>query len=349
MRGTPRVLFFQANFPSSIDYPNARPARLMQQRGLDLHIVTFGAGGRTDLDGVPLWRETGLAATARRVRALRPDLLFVETPTTSLALVLTARLSWVRSPVLSAKPVKALVQRVLAHRMDYATFCNPADAEPWKLPPERILDLPYPVEVGFWSTPVGRDDRWWTDRDLEVPSGPVIACVSNLFAKKRQPQVVDWLAPLLRRGDDVRLVIAGRVFDEQVARDVRSAIAGHDLGDRVHVVGELSHDDTRQLYAWSSAAVINSSVETQCMALYEALAAGVPVAIRDAPNLTSAFPQLPAHSNAGQLRSNVERYLDDEAARRNAVAACQERVAWADAHRHDELLNAHLDRLLGTH
>jgi glycosyltransferase involved in cell wall biosynthesis len=346
-RTTPRVVFFQANFPSSIDYPNARPARLMQRRGLDLHVVTFGTGGRAALDDVPLWHEPGLVSTARRIRSLRPDLLFVETPTTSLALVLAARLSWVRSPVLSARTHKAVVQRALARAMDYATFCNPADAEPWQLPAQRVLDLPYPVDVEFWRTQVSRDPQWWTSRALEPPDGPVVACVSNLFAKKRQPEVVEWLAPLLHERSGARLVIAGRVFDEQVARDVRDAIARHDVADRVHVVGELSHDDTRQLYAWSSAAVVNSSIETQCMALYEALAAGVPVAIRDAPNLTSAFPALATHRDGPQLRENVVRYVDDGDARAQAISSSRDRVDWADVRRHDDLLHEHLDRLVG--
>ncbi|HET6818030.1 MAG TPA: glycosyltransferase family 4 protein [Mycobacteriales bacterium] len=346
MRTPPRVVFFQANFPSTIDYPNARPVRFMQRRGLDVQIVSYGTGHES-LDGVPLWREHGVVGAARRIARLRPDLLFVETPTTSLTLALAARRVWVRSPVLSPKPQKAMVQRQLMRAVDHVTFCNPADALPWDLPSSRLVDLPYPVDVEFWSARSERDPSWWSTRGLPVPTGPVLVCVANFVAVKRQAELVNWIAPLLvERG--AHLVLAGRVFDTTVARDVERAVLEHGLGDRVHVVGELSHEDVRSLYAWTDVAVINSRKETQCMSLYESLAAGVVTILRDVGQLTSAFPALPRFDDAEGLHAAVARCLDERGLSQELVDAAQPRVAWADVRRHDRLLDQHLDRLLGA-
>jgi len=83
------------------------------------------------------------------------------------------------------------------------------------------------------------------------------------------------------------------------------------------------------------------------MAIYEALAAGVPTLISAIPELTSQFPNLPAHGSVDELRSNAQRALGDPGLARRLVDSSRAQVEWADMARHDDVFHATLERLLG--
>ena len=340
------VTVLHADFPASTSYPTARPARVLADHGYDVRVLDGRADGPAELDGVPVDRAPTVRGMAAVLLRRRPDLLLLESPATQLALAPLAP-TWVRSPVLSASPAKAAVQRALVARCRAVTFCNPAHAEDFAVPPGRRRELPYPVDVAFWRASPGRDEAFWTSRGLEVPAGPVVAVVANLLARKGQVEVVTALLPLLAVRPEVRVVVAGGTFEPVVEASLRRLAAAARPG-QVVLPGALSQVDCRALYAWSAVAVVNSSFETQCMALYESLATGTPTLVRDYDVLTRAFPALRAHSSADGLRSHVEAVLADPASADAPVCASQAQVDRADVARHDALLLAHVEDLVAA-
>ena len=83
------------------------------------------------------------------------------------------------------------------------------------------------------------------------------------------------------------------------------------------------------------------------MAVYEALAAGVPTLVPRLPVLTTQFPALPAHGDCAELRVNAERLLENPEIREELVTRCRDRLRWADRVRHDAVFREAISRLVG--
>lgn len=344
-RGCAAVLFDR--FPSTLDYPSARPAQLLRDAGMDVHIIDTGADrpGRK-YEGCVLWEEPSHRAAAARILRLRPTVLFAEGATWTLEVLPLARRAWVRFTAMPVSPLKRFAQQVLLPRAAAVSFGNPHHHSLFRIPPNHYADLPYPVNIAFWSTEVARDRAFWTARGLRVPGGAVVAYVAQITEGKRQPEMVRDLVPLLRDRPEVTVVLAGYVVDEHEAAAVREIIAREGLGESVVMLGGISQEDVRQLFAWTTIHIVNSAHETQCMSLYESLAAGVPTIVSDIPELTTAFPGLLRHATGTELRENVDRLLGSPGLGITQVSAARARLDWADVRRHDLVFSQTLKSLL---
>lgn len=217
----------------------------------------------------------------------------------------------------------------------------------WPVTARQNAELPYPVDVSWWRERVARRESWWTDRGWPVPAGPVLVCNASFDLNKRHAELLEWLAPALRADRSAVLVLFGhRWFEPQVWEMVNTRPAELGVHRQVHVTDWIAYEEIRELLAWTSLSIINSLRETQCLAVYEALAAGVPALISNIPELVSQFPNLPAHSTGEELRANVERVLTEPGMAHRLVKSSQERVAWADVQRHDQVFHATVERLL---
>jgi glycosyltransferase involved in cell wall biosynthesis len=335
--------------PVDLSHPGWRPSLLLRDAGFELHTVTRGnASDRTEVDGATVWEEGGTLATARRIAALRPELLFVESSTYGATFGAFARHSWIRNPRRASRPFVHKLQRVALTSFDAVTFTNPAESKLWAFDEARVAELPYPVDVSWWGTRVERRESWWTDRGWAVPEGPVLVCNAAFERHKRHEELIEGLAPLLAEDRSMVLVLFGHRWVEPEIWDmVRTRPSALGIADQVRVTDWISYEEIRELLAWTALTVMNSSRETQCLAVYEALAAGVPTLISAIPELVSQFPHLPAHANGHELRGNVERVLADPAFGAGVVKSSRERVEWADVAHHDRVFQATLERLLG--
>jgi hypothetical protein len=172
-------------------------------------------------------------------------------------------------------------------------------------------------------------------------------CNSAFERRKGHAELLEWLAPVLRSDPGAVLVVFGHRWREPgVWKMVNTRPSELGIGDQVRALDWISAADIRDLLAWSSLSIVNTKRETQCMAIYEALAAGVPALITDIPDLTLQFPNLPAHSTGEELRANVGRVLAAPEYGRELVVSSAERVAWSDVRRHDELFQTRLESLL---
>jgi glycosyltransferase involved in cell wall biosynthesis len=342
------VVFHPGEFPDSLDYPTARPAMLARDEGFEVHVVEVLHGQRAHrmFDGVQRWTEPSRARGLLRTARLRADLLFTEGSTWQLLALPSAHHSWVRATGGSSRPWLLAFERLLIRPASAVSFLNPWEQERWRLPDRQQADLSHPVDITFWSTPVASDPQLWSARGLTAPRGPVISYVAQIMQRKRQAELVSSLAELMRERPDVGLALAGYVAEPEAERQLRALIHAERLENRVWILGRLTREEVRQLYAQSTAHVINTASEMECMVLYESLAAGTPTLISALPELTSAFPGLPAHHNGQELRANVGRLLDDPALGPRLVASARTRLGWADVVRHDEGFRRRLGAML---
>lgn len=347
LRPRVRAVVVHDRMPHSITMPTARPALLLREAGAEVHVVDIGPRGRDEDEGVLKWHCSSRVAAALRVATLRPDFLFLEGSTWHLMLLPLSRRSWVRATGRSERPVVATAERLMIRAASVVSVSNPDHAERWQLPKGRLLELAYPVDIDFWSAPVERSPEFWQRRGLPTPPGPVVTYVAQLMKRKRQTEMVSALAPVLRDRPDVRLVFAGAPVEPGAEDALRATAKGAGVAEQVHVLGPVSPpEELRQLYAWTTVHAVNSAWETQCMVVYESLAAGVANAVSALPVLTTAFPDVPAHEDDDALRRNVVHLLDDAEARAAVVRESRDRLRWADIRRHDEVFRSTVTGLL---
>lgn len=331
-----RSVYVCREFPHDLTFPSARVARRLALHG-HLDVVARQGEQRT-VDGTRVHiarRPATLLATARR---LRPDLVFYDNPSGELALVgcLPGAKHWLREPVVADTRLGRAVRQSLVSRAHLVGFTNPASPDHWEVTPPHRHDVLYPVDVEAFSQVQARNDEVWRRFRLPVPAGPVLLCVANLYPVKRQPEIVEALAPLLQERPGALLVFVGHPVDPDTASAIDRAIARNGLEQQALRLGGVNQLRLRQLLAWADACVINSRSETQCLSLYECVAAGVPVLLPDVASLTRAFPALPVHRDGAGLLRNARLVLSDTGRARQAVRQSRLQVQRADLGAHDQ-------------
>ena len=174
--------------------------------------------------------------------------------------------------------------------------------------------------------------------------GPVVLAVGGIEPRKGTLDLVEAVRLLATRGRPARLVIAGgeTLFDY---RDYRAAFddACARSGVEPLVLGPVDHERLPALVAAADVFAFPSTKEGFGLAAMEALAAGVPVVVRDLPVLREVFgdtvryaadPAGLAAALAGEMAG--DRTGPDSEARRAAGRAL------ARAHRWDDVARAHL-------
>ena len=123
-----------------------------------------------------------------------------------------------------------------------------------------------------------------------IGEGPVVLAVGGIEPRKGTLDLVEAVRLLATRDRPVRLVIAGgeTLFDY---RDYRAAFDAASAAGGVEplVLGPVDHDRLPALVAEADVFAFPSTKEGFGLAAMEALAAGVPVVVRDLPVLREVF------------------------------------------------------------
>jgi glycosyltransferase involved in cell wall biosynthesis len=137
--------------------------------------------------------------------------------------------------------------------------------------------------------------------------------VARLVPEKAQHLLVDAFAEVRRVLPTSELAIAGAPGPAEP--EVRAAIARHDLGDAVHVLGYRA--DARSLVAAADVFAFSSLSEGSPSAVLEAMALGTPVAAFDIPpvaELTGGHARLaPAGSTEALAKEMVAAFQHPDA------------------------------------
>lgn len=166
-------------------------------------------------------------------------------------------------------------------------------------------------------------DRAELRRALGV-EGPLVVCVGNLCAGKRQSLLIDALTQL----PGYTLVLVGAGPDRaRLAAHVRSA----GVADRVRFTGALPHTEVADWMAAADVMALVSRSEGLANAWVEALACGTPVVLADVGGARELMDRPVAGHFVEPVPSQIAaamRDLVDHPRDPSAVRACAERFTW---------------------
>ena len=171
--------------------------------------------------------------------------------------------------------------------------------------------------------------RRWRDR-----LGRYVLAVGGIEPRKGTLDLVEAMSRLRQRQPSLALVVAGgeTVFDY---RDYRAEVEARalELGLRPVVLGPVEHDALPSLVAAAEAFALPSTKEGFGLAAMEALAAGVPVVLRDLPVLREVFGPAARFGAgaAGLADALVKAVRRPDPARQAAGRALAARHTWGTA------------------
>jgi glycosyltransferase-like protein len=175
------------------------------------------------------------------------------------------------------------------------------------------------------------DRRRWRDR-----LGTYVLTVGGIEPRKGSVDLLEAYALLRRRHPEVRLVIAGgeTLFDYGDYR-ARWETRAAELGVEPVVLGQVGDDELPSLVAAAGAFAFPSVREGFGLAAMEALAAGVPLTVRDLPVLREVFGRAARFAATPEaLAAELGQGLTvDDPERRAAGRALAARHTWAEAAR----------------
>ncbi len=163
---------------------------------------------------------------------------------------------------------------------------------------------------------------------------PFVLFLGRLHSKKGLDILAEAFGILARRRPDVHLVVAGPDDGDEAA--FRAAVAASGLGGRVHLTGPLYGPSKFEALADAACFCLPSRQEGFSVAVIEALASGVPVAISEGCH----FPEVGQHG-AGRVvaldpcifAAAIEEILNDPAAAArmgaNGRRLVAERYTWS--------------------
>jgi len=165
-----------------------------------------------------------------------------------------------------------------------------------------------------------------------------LLCVATLVPRKGHALLIEALAGL-QALDWTLHCVGSTTRDAAAASHVRAVIAGHGLGARVHLHGEVDDAALQAFYDRADVFVLPSLHEGYGMALAEALARGLPVVSSTAGAIADTVPAdaglLVPPGDGLALRVALARVLEEPALRarlaEGARAARQQLPSWAQA------------------
>lgn len=250
-----------------------------------VRVEDLGVGSRTTT--------FGLARLARRLRALRPDVLFAHLNGPSRTAVVARRLAGVPTAVVAVEHThydtfyrshrwaRDRLTALLYPRADCVAGVAPQVVEDLVARFPRIRHtavLPGigpDVELGA-PLPALPDHDWYRDS-----AAPIVCSVGNLVARKGQATLVQALPLVHEEINDVRLVLVGRVDDEVFVARLWELAAELGVQDHISLAGY--QPDALPYIAHADVFALASTTEGMSMVLVEAMALGVPVVATDCP------------------------------------------------------------------
>ncbi len=175
----------------------------------------------------------------------------------------------------------------------------------------------------------------------------LILAVGSVYVYKDYLTLIDALGQLVRNGtEDLKLVIAGGIFDQPYYQELVARIELLDLTDNVEFISTHLQDEIIGLYQSAALMVMPTLVETFGFPLVEAMACGVPVVTSDLPVTREVCRDAALFytlEDVDSLVESISKILDDERMASELVSRGLKRVkqfSWKNsAQQVIELLN----------
>lgn len=114
----------------------------------------------------------------------------------------------------------------------------------------------------------------------------IILQVGSVYENKGQAEVIELLAPLMKRYPDLVYLYVGSIVSEEYQQKIMSLIQQLNLGKQVIYAGTVTPgDELNRLYNSAEFMIVASEYEAFPLVTIEALSAGVPILINEAVHL----------------------------------------------------------------
>jgi glycosyltransferase involved in cell wall biosynthesis len=192
------------------------------------------------------------------------------------------------------------------------------------LDPERVRVTPYAADPQFIRLPAEEVDRRLARFGIQPG---YLLCVGNLQPRKNLRRLIEAYAGLR---SDVRphLVIVGQAAWQY--NEIFAAIRRHRLTDNIHFTGFVRPPELVGLYSGAAAFAFPSLYEGFGLPVIEALACGVPTIASNRssiPEVAGDAALLVDPENVAELRSGLERVLQDDGLRQTLMSEGPRRAA----------------------
>lgn len=174
--------------------------------------------------------------------------------------------------------------------------------------------------------------RHKTRRELGISDRkPVILYAGRLCPQKRPKVFAETMRRLAEQNGDFVALVAG---DGEDRAWLEAFVAEHKLSERVRLRGEQSIDEMRNLILASDIFFLPSEWEGIALSIYEAMAAGLAVVGADvggqrelvSPDCGILVPRTDVETETREYVAALERFLSDEALRRETGARARQRI-----------------------
>jgi len=194
---------------------------------------------------------------------------------------------------------------------------------------DRVTVVPTGIDLTLYQA---ADDGQEIRQKRGWGQDKVLISVGRLAKEKNWPTLLSAVAQVMKKHDDVRLVIVGegeeRAELENYARDL-------EVGQRVEFTGRLSFTEVVHHLKAADLFCFASVTETQGLVTMEAMAAGLPVIAVDATGTRDAIEHgregLLTANSSGALAGAIERLIKDEALQQRFREAVTQKVGLFEA------------------
>ena len=281
------------------------------------------------------------AARATARRAARPWLVTVH------ATEYGRHQGWVDKPPQSIiHGAERRMVRDADHVITCSRYMRSHVAHVFGVPAPRITAMQNGIDVGDLE-PVA-DDLQALRARFARPEEQLVLLVGRLVYEKGFHLALDALAPVIRRGGNVRFVVAGTGTAEAELRRQAWRLGLHRAGMFLGWVGD---DMLHSLYRIADLCIVPSIYEPFGIVALEAMASGCLCVVADTGGLREVVPgdgtvglRFPSR-DASALREILERVLGDDALRAQLVAEAREHVLrfdWAQVARETRAVYARI-------
>ena len=212
------------------------------------------------------------------------------------------------------------------------TFCNWADGIVAPTPKTKDSLLSYGVTKNIYVVPTGinltpfasssysREEILALKKSLSLqPDWPIILSLGRMAKEKSMDKLIQAMPDILKVIPEARLLMVGTGPEIEALREMTRSLR---LRDRVLFTGRVPYEQIGKYYQLGDVFVNCSVTETQGLTYYEAMAAGVPLIVR---NDDSVRGVLEDRKNAllfdeiEELPALIQRMLSDDAFRASCV------------------------------
>ena len=286
------------------------------------------------------------ASLARRLAAIRPDVVHAHDAHSLMPVAVASRLVRPRPAVVGHRRVDFPIRGHALSRWKYGRGADRliaiSDAVRAVLldggiPPERIALVPSGIEIETPAPPPGPGLRELVDAP---PEAPLVLTIASLADYKDHPTLVEAAARLAQREPMTRWAVLGA---GGLLEPIRAEVERRGLAGRVRYPGFVA--GARGFLPQADVFCLSSKTEGLGTSVLDAMAAGVPVAATAA----GGIPEMIEHEvtgllapvgDASALAAAIDRLLDDPALARRLAAAARARVRAFDVRRTVEATEA---------